>query len=277
MDPVAKALWFIESRFAGEISLDAIAAASGVSRYHLARVFGIATGRSVMRYVRGRRLSQAARALAGGAPDILSLALESGYGSHEAFTRAFRDQFGQTPEAVRARRDTCNLALVEPIRMDDSMFVTLEQPRFETRASFLVAGLGDRYTCESAHAIPALWQRFTPHYGNVPNQVGKVAYGVSCNADGTGNFDYIAGVEVSGFDGLPKDFARIRFPQQKYAVFTHRDHISTVRSTFYTIWNKWLPESGLEVAETGEFERYDERFDPRTGAGGLEIWIPVKG
>jgi AraC family transcriptional regulator len=43
MDPVGKALWFIESHFAGEMTLEAIAAVSGVSHYHLSRAFGAAT------------------------------------------------------------------------------------------------------------------------------------------------------------------------------------------------------------------------------------------
>ncbi|MGE5157753.1 MAG: helix-turn-helix domain-containing protein [Gemmatimonas sp.] len=73
----------------------------------MVRAFAAATGFSVMRYVRARRLSEAARALARGAPDILSLALEADYGSHEAFTRAFRDHFGMTPEAVPPRRRSC--------------------------------------------------------------------------------------------------------------------------------------------------------------------------
>jgi AraC-like DNA-binding protein len=58
--------------------------------------------------MRGRRLSEAARVLANGGPDILSVALDFGYGSHEAFTRAFRDQFGLTPESVRAQRHLDN-------------------------------------------------------------------------------------------------------------------------------------------------------------------------
>src|SRR5665811_2453814 len=101
MYPAQKALWFIESHLADELTLDEIAAIGGVSRFHMVRAFAAATGLSVMRYVRARRLTEAARALAGGAPDILSLALEADYGSHEAFTRAFRDQFGITPEALR--------------------------------------------------------------------------------------------------------------------------------------------------------------------------------
>ena len=97
MNPAHKALWFIESHLADELTLDEIAAIGGVSRFHMVRAFAAATGLSVMRYVRARRLSEAARALAGGAPDILTLALDADYGSHEAFTRAFRDHFGVTP------------------------------------------------------------------------------------------------------------------------------------------------------------------------------------
>jgi AraC family transcriptional regulator len=59
-------------------------------------------------------------------------------------------------------------------------------------------------------------------------------------------------------------------------VFRHRDHVSSIRRTVNTIWNKWLPESGHEIADAPDFERYGEEFDPRTGNGGLEIWIPLK-
>src|SRR5215510_692341 len=128
MNPMEKALWFIESHFASEITLEDIAKAGGVSRFHLTRAFGAATGRSIMRYVRGRRLTAAAKALSQGAEDILSLALGAGYGSHEAFTRAFRDQFGVTPEMVRARGHLKRIELVEPIKMDETLLVNLEPP-----------------------------------------------------------------------------------------------------------------------------------------------------
>ena len=76
---------------------------------------------------------------------------------------------------------------------------------------------------------------------------------------------------------LPPELTRLRIAAQKYAVFAHRDHISTIRNTVMTIWNRWLPESGHEVADAPDFERYTDSFDPRTGKGGLEIWIPLKG
>jgi hypothetical protein len=61
MSPAQKALWFIESRLARPMTLDEISAVAEVSRFHLVRAFGEATGFSVMRYVRARRLTEAAR------------------------------------------------------------------------------------------------------------------------------------------------------------------------------------------------------------------------
>jgi AraC family transcriptional regulator len=276
MNPVAKALWYIESHFAQEIDLAEVAAVTCVSRYHVSRAFGLATGLSLMRYVRGRRLTEAARALALGAPDILAVAIEAGYGSHEAFTRAFRDQFGLTPEALRAQGNLNNIQLMEPIKMDETLLTNVQPPRFENGPTLLIAGLSERYSSETSAGIPAQWQRFAPHLGHIPGQIGHVTFGVLCNSDDAGNTEYISGVAVSDFARVPKELTRLRIPEQKYAVFSHGEHISTIRRVWSTIWNKWLPDSGYKVAEGPEFERYPESFDPLTGAGGFEIWIPVK-
>jgi AraC family transcriptional regulator len=48
------------------------------------------------------------------------------------------------------------------------------------------------------------------------------------------------------------------------------------RATVYTIRNKWLAESGHDTADAPNFERYGENFDPRSGTGGVEIWLPLK-
>src|SRR5258708_34439538 len=100
MNPTNTALWYIENHFAEEITLDELANISGVSRYYLTRAFGEATGHSIMRYLRGRRLTAAARSLSAGAPGILVVALAAGYGSHRALTRALRDPILVTPKTV---------------------------------------------------------------------------------------------------------------------------------------------------------------------------------
>jgi AraC family transcriptional regulator len=231
-----------------------------------------------MRYVRARRLSEAARELAAGAPDILSLALDADYGSHEAFTRAFRDHFGVTPETVRATTCLTKLKLQEPITMISTALDHIDPPRVATGTAFLVAGIGERYNHDigSGAGIPSQWQGFRLQSAHIPRPVGNVSYGVCCNGDDAGNFDYIAGVEVADFSDLPRGLGRIRIPEQRYAVFTHSDHVASIRRTVNTIWNQWLPASGLKAADAPNFERYDEKFDPVTGNGGFEIWVPVR-
>lgn len=58
-------------------------------------------------------------------------------------------------------------------------------------------------------------------------------------------------------------------------MFFHRQHISVVRGAWNSIWNGWLPQSGHEVSDAPLIERYDDRFDPRTGSGGVELWVPI--
>ena len=273
-DPIEKALWYIENHSDEELSVDEIARMSGVSRFHLSRLFALTVGQSVMRYVRARRLSVAARALADGAPDILAVALAAGYGSHEAFSRAFRDHFGTTPERVRAN-GVHNLKLAEPLRMN-TQTATLSASRFEKGPTLLIAGLGARYRQGGDSAIPAQWQRFVQHLGSIPSEVSGVTYGVGANFDDDNSFDYIAGVEVQNFADLPEGFTTIRLPARRYAVFTHNGHVSGVPATMGAIWRDWLPASGHAFADAPFFERYDRRFDPRTGNGEVELWLPLE-
>lgn len=277
MTPVALALWVIESRYAGPLTLDGIAQAAGLSRFGLARAFLHRTGQTVMGYCRARRLSEAAKKLAAGAPDILGLALDHGYGSHEAFSHAFRDQFGLTPEQVRARRSLQGLAIQEPLRMLDTPKTPLAPPRIEDRPAMLVAGLKQFFTYTEIPEIPQLWRRFNPFFGTFPTKPGG-AYGVCLNdPERSDGFDYLACVEAPGTDDLPRAFASYRLPAATYAVFRHEGHVSGVNATCAAIFSDGLPQSGLRPAEgpIGLVEHYDEGFDPVTGLGGLDLWVPV--
>jgi AraC family transcriptional regulator len=153
-----------------------------------------------------------------------------------------------------------------------------ETPRLEYGKALLIAGLRGHFTTSDWQGIPAQWQRFVS-YLPVPGQVGRTAYGLCfMMSDGV---DYLSGVEVKSSDGLPAEFKHVSIPAQKYAVFTHRGHVSQLRSTLDTIWQKWLPASGHEVARPTSgapdfFERYTEDFNPQSGMGGMEVWIPIK-
>lgn len=275
--PVEKAIWFIESHFAEDVTLDAVARVCGLSRFQMSRLFSHATGTGVSAYLRGRRLSEAARALAAGAPDILAVALQAGYGSHEAFSRAFRDQFGLTPAEIRARGDLDGIALVEPLREDPQLAVTLPPPRIETPGPLLIAGLGRRFAGDEFAGIPALWQEFTPHLGAIPGQKGKATYGLVTGAGAGDGYFYLAGVEMQTLADLDGTFTGIRLPAQRWAAFRQAGHVTTIAATIHAVFSQALPAAGLIPGDMPDLiERYGEGFDPATGAGGFEIWVPVR-
>lgn len=278
MNPIGRAVWYIEMHFGSEISLAEVAQASGLSKFHLVRAFGTYAGRSVMRYVRARQLSEAAKQLATGSGGILDVALEAGYNSHEAFTRAFKEQFGITPDQFRRTPTLENLKLVEPIKMDVSKKDTspdLSKPRIVEGDAMVIVGLKKRYDDETSTQMPSQWQAFQAHIGNIDNQKGNVAFGVLCNSDDDGNIDYITGVEVSQYPEATEELDGLRIPAQIYAVFQHEGHVAEIGRTWKAIFADWLPQADYRPVDAPQVERYGEGFDTKTGIGDIEIWIPV--
>ena len=279
MNPAQKALWYIESHLARPLTLDEIRGVAGISRFHMVRAFAAATGFSVMRYVRARRLSEAARALADGAPDILSLALDADYGSHEAFTRAFRDHFGVTPETVRATTCLRQTQASGADRHGLNPARSSRSPAFRNRqaacsspasASDIITATARRRHSQPVAALSPVgrqhprpgregglrrllqWRRFRKLRLHRRRRGRPISPTCRANSPAFG------------------------FPSRNMRCSPTREHISTIRRTVNTIWNHWLPASGMKAADAPNFERYDEKFDPLTGNGGLEIWVPVK-
>ena len=141
--------------------------------------------------------------------------------------------------------------------------------------ALLIVGRSQRYQGSNA-GMAEQWQQFMPHIGHIAGQIGNVTYGVVRRVDDNGAIEYITGVQVREFSDQPVELARLRIPAQTYAVFEHRDHVSAVNATWQAIWNHALSDAGYQAADGPALERYDERFDPRTGLGGLEIWVPIK-
>ncbi|MFW9078070.1 GyrI-like domain-containing protein [Pseudomonas sp. P2757] len=161
--------------------------------------------------------------------------------------------------------------------MDEQKRVEVAEPRFEHGHFLLIAGLGDRFTQETAHKIPALWEKFLPHLGKIPGQKGEVTYGVCCNFDGKGGFDYIAGVEITKLDELPQDVYRwIEVLPRQYAVFEHQGSLEHLPQTLQYIYKTWLPKSHYVELNAPELERYSADFNPTLKTGKLEICVPVE-
>jgi AraC family transcriptional regulator len=276
MSIVDKALWVMERNSAQPLTLNSIADACGVSRSHLANAFGTASGWPVMKYLKARRLSEAAKHLANGAPDILTVALDYGYGSHEAFTRAFRDHFGLTPDQVRKNASLDGLSVTPALRLKAGG-ARPPTPRLRDLGALRLVGLSAPCSYDSTVKIPAQWQQFVAeHYEDIPEKTERIPIGVCRTPDEDGNFEYMCAVEVRSFGSKNRSLTYLETDSCTYAVFPHHNHVSTIFDTYLVIWNDALPALAREVANAPCLEFHNAEFNPDTGYGGLEICIPLE-
>lgn len=99
-----RALRHIDTHLDGDLGVEALSAVAAFSRFHFHRQFTALFGIGVHRYVQLARLRRASYRLAfRERQSILEIALDSGYEGPEAFSRAFRQRFGQTPSGFRRR------------------------------------------------------------------------------------------------------------------------------------------------------------------------------
>lgn len=89
---------YIQAHLHQNITLHQLAAASGYSPWHAARLFKEMTGTAPFDYIRSLRLNAAALQLKDGQQRITDIALDFVFDSHEGFTRAFSRQFGLSPQ-----------------------------------------------------------------------------------------------------------------------------------------------------------------------------------
>lgn len=278
MSAIERAIWHIETHLAEPFSLEETARVAGFSKFHFSRSFGFIVGLSPSAYARARRLSIAAVALADGASDILGLALDVGYNSHEAFTRAFRDQFGVSPEQLRATGHTRILQLVEPRSLTNMPSIQLAEPEITKRGPLLLAGLPKHFQFSDRGAIPGLWQQFAPLIAQLPTTGPGVTFGVvAAPPPGEEGFEYAPSVQIKSADDLPEGLKAIRIAEHPFAIFRHSGHIAEMPAVCNAVYGEWCATSSHKPAEIPiqMLEYYPETFDPMTGAGGFEIWLPL--
>jgi AraC family transcriptional regulator len=284
LERLQRGLAFIEAHLLERPSLTAIAAHAGVSPWHFHRVFSAMTGETPASYVWKRQLAEICRRLVETRQPLVALALDCGFESQATFTRAFTRHVGLSPARYRRagmaspayRYGPLDVrALVERAQRRSSM-----EPRIVRKPAFHVVGMEGRFTPATTSRIPELWDRFVSGpIATVAHRRGQHTLGVCIEVDpGTieqEGFSYMAGVEVERIDHVPPGLIAITIPESEYAVFTHSGHISRLPDTVKQVWGEWLPASPHTRVAAPDFEFYDERFDPATGSGEVDIYVPI--
>ena len=91
----------IRSKNSEALTLSALAQEFGYSEYHFSRKFRELSGIQLRDYLRYRKLALAAKRVRDSGDSLLDIALDNGFSSHEAFTRAFKEAYGITPSEYR--------------------------------------------------------------------------------------------------------------------------------------------------------------------------------
>ncbi len=150
---INRVLSFLERNLDDPPSLDYLAGLARYSPHHFHRVFTGMVGESLAAYVRRLRLERAAMFLARTGRPVTDIALDSGYDSHEAFTRAFRGHFGASPSAYRetARRGLPlpKSPVAPPKPQGDTTMEAKIMPFPKTRVAY-VRHVGPYAQCEAA-------------------------------------------------------------------------------------------------------------------------------
>ena len=153
----------------------------------------------------------------------------------------------------------------------------LSPPQYRQLPSMIIAGIQHRYNMETRIAIGQQWQKFVPLADSIPNAISENSFGVCWNSAADCSFDYMTGVQVSSLDPLPESMTSLTIEARQYAVFAVAGHVSTIPKTLESIWKRWVPNSGLKIATSAPcFELYTPEFNPMTGMGGMEIWVPLE-
>ena len=280
-DFLADVLAHIERHLFSPLSVASLSDVAGLSPWHFARVFTARTGDSVMNYVRARRLDAAAFKLsAANPPSLIDLAFDCGFESQEAFTRAFKRQFGAPPGQYQRNTIKHEMGANAMSDTKTKAHVTMKDGLVK-RGAFMVAGPRAVFDGDNKNGIPALWPALIKALP-LDGQVDGRSYGVMSMKDrDEGSIYYLAGVEVKDGGKLPAGFERVTIPANSYAVFRldldGPNLHPQIQAAMPIIWSEMIPNAKLKIANAPDFEAYPDGFNPMAKGTYMEMWIPVEG
>lgn len=283
-----RAVIYIEANLSEDIRVEDVAKAAGYSYYHLNRQFFALLGESIGSYIKKRRLANAAKRLLYTEERIIDIAVDSGFESSEAFSRAFKAIYQVSPQIYRKNRlDVC---VGSKERLDQGLLQHLisnvtVHPQIVTMPEIKVTGIRGETTLSDIK-LRELWNQVNHMHRDIPHLVeGGRGFGIceACNENTlyTMNdwvlFTEVAGYEVDSFEDLPPQFVRKILPAGKYAVFTHRGSLRMLPQTFDYIWGTWFLTTDEELDWREDFELYDNRFlgydHPESE---IDLYIPIR-
>ncbi|GAB3719872.1 AraC family transcriptional regulator [Amycolatopsis oliviviridis] len=271
----------VEEHLTDDMDVTGLAGAFGTTEYHLRRMFSSLAGMSLSEYVRRRRMTAAVADVVRGEGDLLTIAVRYGYGSAEAFGRAFRAVHGAGPGEVR--RDGGPLRTQPRLRFRLSVEGSIPmETRIVDRPAFRLAGHATR--------VPLVHEGVNPHIQRhiaaLPPEAhvrlkalsdteppGLLQVSDALDPDGA-ELTYLHGVAVTG--DIPGDLDVIEVPAGRWAVFrTDGAHPEALQKVWAATATEWFPSNPWRLRPGPSIVTILAHSDD-FGTATCELWLPVE-
>ncbi|MGK9148140.1 AraC family transcriptional regulator [Plantibacter flavus] len=275
----------VEEHLDDDLDVGAEATRLGTTEYHLRRMFSSLAGMPLSEYIRRRRMSVAAAEVLGSGT-LLGIAVRYGYGSTEAFARAFRSVHGVGPGEVR--RDGGPLRSQPQLRfrltvegnspMDTSI---TDRPAFRlighaVRVPLIHEGVNPRIQAHIAALPGTEHARLRALSDTQPAGLLQVSADVDPDYTEGSELTYLHGVAVTETTPVPADLDVVEAPAGTWAVFhTEGEYPATLQATWAATATDWFPSNPWRLRPGPSIVAILDRADDFSTAR-CELWLPVE-
>lgn len=290
---VQRAVDHVATRLDDALQLEVLAREAALAPLHFHRIFRGLVGETPLELHRRLRLERAALRLLRTDEAVTRIAFEAGYETHEAFTRAFRQAYGDSPSGFRKPVEACGpertrteiAARCGVHFREGGAPVTLRFTRGGTPMNIEIKQLSEQRVFTVRHVGP--YDRIGEAFGRLGALAGPAGlFGLSTqmiaiyhdDPEGKPKEELCSDAAITVPEGapLPAGLAEQRIAAGRYACATHVGPYSGLGDAWARLMGGWLPESGHRLAEGVSFEIY--RNDPSTTppeALRTELYVPL--
>ena len=271
-----RVLLHIDRHRGEELTLDRLAAVACLSPCHFHRIFRAMVGEPLGQHVQRVRLETAVVQLQTSSRSVLDIALDAGYESAAAFSRAFEQRFGVSPtQCRRERRFELQVRATQFRTIDTTSMITPEIRQRPATSVAFVRHIGPYATVGTA------WEKlcgfagqhglFGPHTATIgiSRDDPRVTAAEQQRYDACLTLDHE--VAPTGEIGVQT------IPGGRYALFVHAGPYEQLLATYDASFGDWRPTSGEKLRDEPSFEVYLNHTESTPPADlRTEIWVPLE-
>jgi AraC family transcriptional regulator len=275
----------VEEHLEDDLDVTALAVEVGTTEYHLRRMFSSLAGMPLSEYIRRRRMSVAVADILGD-DDLLNIAVRYGYGSTEAFGRAFRSVHGVSPGDVKRNGGPLRTQPHLRFRLTVEGNITMdtritERPAFRlvghaTRVPLIHEGINPHIQAHIASLPPTEHARLKALGDTEPTGLLQVSADVDPDYTEGSELTYLHGVAVTDTTPVPDDLDTIEIPAGIWAAFrTEGEYPAALQEAWAATATDWFPSNPWRLRPGPSIVAILERAEDFSTAT-CELWLPVE-